>query len=190
MSTDWILKFNCKIHSEGMYQMIDPLFHLNQLDPGSDTRLFNKQKNHFASILERVLQASAQKNQTRTNYFTQITVVIYHVINQWICLVVVARVVQNSLVGYYYYYYCYYYYSVLWTSICSSSSVVCDSIFDSITVLEVVVDHKSSSLLRTLVEWTSSSAVVVNSLFVSATFVSVSSCACTGNHNCIYYYLL
>ena len=45
--------------------MIDPAFHLNKLDPGSDTELFNKQKNHFASILERVLQTSEEKRLTR-----------------------------------------------------------------------------------------------------------------------------
>ena len=48
-----------------MYWMIDPAFHLNKLDPGSDTELFNKQKNHFASILECVLQTSEEKRLTR-----------------------------------------------------------------------------------------------------------------------------
>ena len=48
-----------------MYRMIDPGFHLNQFDPGSDTELFNKQNNHFASILERVLQTSERERLTR-----------------------------------------------------------------------------------------------------------------------------
>ena len=65
MFTDWIVKFERKIHSEEMYRMVDPFFHLNKLDPGSDTELFNKQKNHFASILERVLQTSEGKRLTR-----------------------------------------------------------------------------------------------------------------------------
>ena len=47
MFTDWILKFERKIHSKEMYRMIDPLFHLNQLDAGSDTELFNKQTKSF-----------------------------------------------------------------------------------------------------------------------------------------------
>ena len=58
MYTDWIVKFERKIHSEEMNRMIDPLFHLNQLDASSDTELFNKYKNHVASILGRVLQTS------------------------------------------------------------------------------------------------------------------------------------
>ena len=62
MFTDWILKFEYKIHSEEMYQMIDPNFHINQFDSGSDTDLFKQQKNHFASILERVLQTSEGKD--------------------------------------------------------------------------------------------------------------------------------
>ena len=55
MFTDWILKFERKIYSEEMYRMIDPNFHINQLDPGSNTELFKHQKNHLASILKRVL---------------------------------------------------------------------------------------------------------------------------------------
>ena len=65
MFTDWSVKFERKIHSEEMYRMIDPAFHLNQLDPGSDTDLFDKQMNHFATILERVLQTSQGKRLTR-----------------------------------------------------------------------------------------------------------------------------
>ena len=61
MFTDWIVKFERKIHSGEMYRIIDPLFHISQLDAGSDAELFNKQKNHFASILERVLQTSEGK---------------------------------------------------------------------------------------------------------------------------------
>ena len=48
-----------------MYRMIDPLFHLNKFDPGSNKELFNKQKNHFSRILERVLQTSEGKRLTR-----------------------------------------------------------------------------------------------------------------------------
>ena len=65
MFTNQILKLERKIHNEEMYQIIDPLFHLNQLDAGSDTELFNKQKNHFVSILERVLQTSKGERLTR-----------------------------------------------------------------------------------------------------------------------------
>ena len=45
--------------------MIDPAFHMSQLDAGSDTDLFNKQKNHFVSLLERVLQSSEGKRLTQ-----------------------------------------------------------------------------------------------------------------------------
>jgi len=45
--------------------MIDPSFHMNQLDAGSDKELFDKQKNHFSSILDRVLQTSEGKQLTR-----------------------------------------------------------------------------------------------------------------------------
>ena len=48
-----------------MYRMIDPNFHINQLDAGSDTELFKQQKNHLASILECVLQTSEGKRLTR-----------------------------------------------------------------------------------------------------------------------------
>ena len=65
MFTDWILRFELKIHNEEMYRMIVPNFHINQLDSGSDTDLFKQQKNHFVSILERVLQTSEGKRLTR-----------------------------------------------------------------------------------------------------------------------------
>ena len=65
MFTDWSVKFERKIHNEEMYRMIDPAFHLNQLVLSSDTGLFNKQTNHFATILERVLQTSEGKRLTR-----------------------------------------------------------------------------------------------------------------------------
>ena len=65
MYTNWILKFKCKIHIEEMYQMIDPNFHINQLDTDSDTELLKQQNNHLASILERVLQTSEGKRLTR-----------------------------------------------------------------------------------------------------------------------------
>ena len=65
MFTKWSVKFESKIHSEEIFRMIDPAFHLNQLDHGSDTELFNKQENHFATILERVLQTSEGKRLTR-----------------------------------------------------------------------------------------------------------------------------
>ena len=54
MFTDWSVKFERKIQSEEMYRMIDPGFHMSQLDAGSDTDFSNKQKNYFACILERV----------------------------------------------------------------------------------------------------------------------------------------
>ena len=65
MFSEWSVKFERKIHSEEMFRMINPAFHLNQLDHGSDTELFNKQENHFATILERVLQTSEGKRLTR-----------------------------------------------------------------------------------------------------------------------------
>ena len=41
MYTDWILKFEHKIASEEMSQMIDQNFLKNQLGAGSNTELFN-----------------------------------------------------------------------------------------------------------------------------------------------------
>ena len=55
MYTDWILKFERKIVSEEMSSMINPNFHLNQLDAGSNTELFKQRENHLASILEHIL---------------------------------------------------------------------------------------------------------------------------------------
>ena len=63
--SDWSVKFERKVHSEEMFRMIDPSFHMNQLDTGSNTELFDKQKNHFSSILDRVLQTSEGKKLTR-----------------------------------------------------------------------------------------------------------------------------
>ena len=67
MYTDWILKFERKIASEGMSRMIDKDFHKNQLSAGSDTELFKQQENHLSSVLERVLQTSEEKRLTRKN---------------------------------------------------------------------------------------------------------------------------
>ena len=64
MFSDWSVKFERKIHNEEIFRMIDTGFHMSQLDAGSDTDLFNKQKNHFASILYRVLQTSEGKRLT------------------------------------------------------------------------------------------------------------------------------
>ena len=41
--------------------MIDPGLHISQLDAGYDTVFFNRQKNHFASILDCILQTSEGK---------------------------------------------------------------------------------------------------------------------------------
>ena len=48
-----------------MFRMIDTNFHIRSFDTGSDTELFHKQKNHFSSILDRVLQTSEGKRLTR-----------------------------------------------------------------------------------------------------------------------------
>ena len=48
-----------------MYWMIDPNFHIASLDTGSDMDLYQRQKNHFASVLERVLKTSEGKRLTR-----------------------------------------------------------------------------------------------------------------------------
>ena len=45
--------------------MIDPNFQDNQVYGGSDTLLFEAQKNHMASVLERMLQISEGKRLTR-----------------------------------------------------------------------------------------------------------------------------
>ena len=48
-----------------MFRMIDPIFHINKLDPSSNTELFRQQKNHLTIILQRVLQTSEGKQLTR-----------------------------------------------------------------------------------------------------------------------------
>ena len=62
---DWSVKFERKIRTEEMYRMIDPGFHIGSLHAGLDTDLFHRQKNHFASVLEHVLQTSEGKRLTR-----------------------------------------------------------------------------------------------------------------------------
>ena len=63
--SDWSVKFERKIHSEEMFRMIDTNFHISSLDASSDTELFDKQKNNFSSILDRVLQTSEGQRLTR-----------------------------------------------------------------------------------------------------------------------------
>ena len=63
--TDLIVKTKCKFTSEEMYRMIDPNFHKNQINAGSDTLLFEAQENYMTSVLERVLQTSEGKRLTR-----------------------------------------------------------------------------------------------------------------------------
>ena len=65
MFSEWSVKFEHKIHSEEIFRMIDPGFHTSSLDAGSDTDLFHKQKNHFASVLDGVLQTSEGKRLIR-----------------------------------------------------------------------------------------------------------------------------
>ena len=65
MFIGWSVKFERKIHSEEMFRMIDPGFYIGLLDAGSDTDLFRRQKNHFAFVLEHVLQTSEGKRLTR-----------------------------------------------------------------------------------------------------------------------------
>ena len=48
-----------------MYRMINPGFHINSLHTGSDTELYEKQKNFFATVLECVLQTKEGKRLTR-----------------------------------------------------------------------------------------------------------------------------
>ena len=78
---------------------------------------------------------------------------------------------------------------VLYSTVCVSfASLVVVLVLDSASIVEssiVVQTSSSSSVLRSF-----SSVVVCDSIFDSATCASVSSCACTGNRNCIYYYLL
>ena len=64
MFSKWSVKFEHKIHSEEMFQMVDPGFHTTSLDAGSNTELFHKQRNNFSSILDRVLQTSEGKRLT------------------------------------------------------------------------------------------------------------------------------
>ena len=65
MFIDWSVKFEHKIHSEEMFRMIDPGFHIGSFDAGLETDLFHKQKNHFASVIKRVLQTSEGRRLTR-----------------------------------------------------------------------------------------------------------------------------
>ena len=62
---EWKVKFERKIHSDEMYRMIDTGFHISSLHTGSDTELYEKQKNFFATILECVLQTKEGKQLTR-----------------------------------------------------------------------------------------------------------------------------
>ena len=62
---DWSVKFERKIRTEEMYRMIDPGFYIVSLHAGSDTDLFHRQKNHFSSVLDHVLQTSEGKRLTR-----------------------------------------------------------------------------------------------------------------------------
>ena len=65
MFPEWSVKFKRKIHSEEMFRMIDPGFDMSSLDVDSDTDLFHRQKNHFVSVLERILQTNEGKRLTR-----------------------------------------------------------------------------------------------------------------------------
>ena len=47
----WKIKFERKIHSNEMYQMINSNFHKSSLHKGSDTELHKKQINFFATVL-------------------------------------------------------------------------------------------------------------------------------------------
>ena len=67
MYTDWIVKIKRKFTSEEKFRMMNPNFHQNQLNAGSDTLLFEAQKNHTTSVLERVLQTSEGKRLTRNH---------------------------------------------------------------------------------------------------------------------------
>ena len=62
---EWKVKFERKIHSDEMYRMIDPGFHIASLHTGSDKELHQKQKNFFTTILEYVRQTKEGKRLTR-----------------------------------------------------------------------------------------------------------------------------
>ena len=62
---NWKVKFEHKIHSDEMYRMIKPGFHITSLHTGSNKELYEKQKNFFATVLECVLQTKEGKRLTR-----------------------------------------------------------------------------------------------------------------------------
>ena len=61
----WKVKFERKIHSDEIYQMIKPGFYISSLHTGFDTELYEKQKNFFPTVLECVLQTEEGKQLTR-----------------------------------------------------------------------------------------------------------------------------
>ena len=56
--TDWIIKTRRRFISDECDRMINLNFKDNQVNDGGDTLLFEAQKNHMASVLERMLQTS------------------------------------------------------------------------------------------------------------------------------------
>ena len=62
---EWDVKFERKIRSDKMYRMIDLTFYTTSLEAGSDTELYQRQKNFFTTILECVLQTREGKRLTR-----------------------------------------------------------------------------------------------------------------------------
>ena len=61
----WIIKTKRRLTSDACARMIDLNFKDNQVNGGADTLLFEAQKNHMASVLERVLQTREGKRLTR-----------------------------------------------------------------------------------------------------------------------------
>ena len=62
---EWIIKMTRRFHSEECERMIDPNFYSNSVNAGSDTLLFDAQKNHMAIVLEPVLETNEGKRLTR-----------------------------------------------------------------------------------------------------------------------------
>ena len=63
--TNWITKTKRWFTSDECARMIDLNFKDNQVNIGANNLLFQAQKNHIASVLERLLQTSEGKRLTR-----------------------------------------------------------------------------------------------------------------------------
>ena len=64
---DWIIKLRRQFISNECVRMIDLKIHFNSVIPGgSDVLLWNAQKNHLASVLDRVLKTNEEMRLVRT----------------------------------------------------------------------------------------------------------------------------